>query len=531
MKPNKIPAIAIFSVFILASCGPTVIEDNFYRFNDKEAVATLTQARKGTYISDMPRSGESRVLVVPVEFSDFPASGMLRGAEGAREDLRKAYFGESEETQWESLSSYYAKSSYGKVNITGQVMPWYRPKNPSKPSQWYTTEEIISSYGSSEGSTGISRLILGWFYTDYAIDMYQNVLDDEGNPYATAAAFFKDYDGDGDGYIDAVQMVYSAPVNHLSSDLFWAFRSVDSSSAPNKNSPFPCAYVWLGYDFIYENGYYDNLGVYHDWTDAEIIAGTAEIDAHTIIHESGHALGADDYYTYDQKDWGALGGTDMMDYNIGDHNAYTKGIFGWADPIVVTGEATVKIKSFTDTGEAIVLPAYRADGEVSNSLLDNYIMIEYYRPTGLNELDSTYNYTGRYPKMPNVPGIRIYHVDSRLGLFTYGSTSGWQFVRYVSTVTATDSNSYIDIANSNTKSRSANPSYRLIHALEVSGENTLKNTTFNTRYSSSMMWQEGDTFGYDTFVDFTLNNGEKLGYKFEVTDMNDTDVTIKFSLA
>ncbi len=45
------------------------------------------------------------------------------------------------------------------------------------------------------------------------------------------------------------------------------------------------------------------------------------------------------------------------------------------------------------------------------------------------------------------------------------------------------------------------------------------------------MWQEGDTFGYDTFVDFTLNNGEKLGYKFEVTDMNDTDVTIKFSLA
>ena len=63
------------------------------------------------------------------------------------------------------------------------------------------------------------------------------------------------------------------------------------------------------------------------------------------------------------------------------------------------------------------------------------------------------------------------------------------------------------------------------------GQNTLKNSTFTTRYSSSMMWQEGDTFGYDTFVDFTLNNGEKLGYKFEVTDMNEEDVTIKFSLA
>lgn len=133
--------------------------------------------------------------------------------------------------------------------------------------------------------------------------------------------------------------------------------------------------------------------------------------------------------------------------------------------------------------------------------------------------------------MPNIPGIRVYHVDSRLGLFTYGSSTGWQFVRYVSTVTGTDSNSYIGVANSNTKSYSANPNNRLIHALEVSGENTLKNSSFSPKYSSSMMWQKGDTFGVDTFVNFTLNNGEKLGYKFAVTAMNDEEVTIKFSLA
>jgi hypothetical protein len=132
--------------------------------------------------------------------------------------------------------------------------------------------------------------------------------------------------------------------------------------------------------------------------------------------------------------------------------------------------------------------------------------------------------------MPDVPGIRVYHVDSRLGLFTYGSTSGWQFVRYVSTVSSTDSNSYIGIANSNTKSQSAVASNKLIHALEVSGLNTLKNSSF-ARYNSSMMWQVGDTFGVDTFVDFTLNKDEKLGYKFEVTAMNDEEATITFSLA
>ncbi|MFA7701201.1 MAG: hypothetical protein WCX85_05000, partial [Bacilli bacterium] len=292
-----------------------------------------------------------------------------------------------------------------------------------------------------------------------------------------------------------------------------------------------CGFVWLGYDFLHDNGYYDNLGVYHNWTDEEIINGTAKIDAHTIIHESGHALGADDYYTYDSgNDWGALGGTDMMDYNIGDHNAYTKSIFGWSDPIVVTGEGEVTLESFTDTGDAILLPAYKEDGQVNNSLMDEYIMIEYYRPTGLNEMDATYNYTGNYPKMPDIPGIRVYHVDSRLGLFTY-SNNVWQFVRYVSFVSGTDDNSYIGIANSNTKSSSAVSANKLIHALEVSGQNTLKNTSFAARYSSSMMWQEGDTFGVDTFIDFKLNNGEYLGYKFEVKSMNDTEVKIEFSLA
>ncbi|MDY0345872.1 MAG: hypothetical protein WC215_01090 [Bacilli bacterium] len=532
MKINKLMAMSLLSVIVLASCGPEVIVENFYRFSEKPAVATLRQARKGTYKSDMPTIGDSRVLVLPIEFSDYPASGLLRGTDGAHEDIEKAYFGESEDTQWESLKSYYYKSSYGKVNISGRVLPWFRPTDPNNPEKWFSTEEIIDNYGTSQGDTGISRLIMGWAYTYYWMGAYSQINNDEGIPYASASEFMKDFDGDGDGFIDVIQMVYTAPIQHLNSDLFWAFRSADSSANANVRTPSICGFVWLGYDFLHDNGYYDNLGVYHNWTDEEIINGTAKIDAHTIIHESGHALGADDYYTYDSgNDWGALGGTDMMDYNIGDHNAYTKSIFGWSDPIVVTGEGEVTLESFTDTGDAILLPAYKEDGQVNNSLMDEYIMIEYYRPTGLNEMDATYNYTGNYPKMPDIPGIRVYHVDSRLGLFTYSNTNVWQFVRYVSFVSGTDDNSYIGIANSNTKSSSAVSANKLIHALEVSGQNTLKNTSFAARYSSSMMWQEGDTFGVDTFIDFKLNNGEYLGYKFEVKSMNDTEVKIEFSLA
>lgn len=529
MKPNKLLALAIMPVLLLASCGENPTGDNYYRFYDKPVTTTFRQARKGEVKSDIPSKGNARVLVVPVEFADFPASDLLRGADGAHEDIEKVYFGESEDTQWESLKSYYYKSSYGNVNISGQVMPWYQVRDPNNHDQWFTTEEMVNGYGTPSGDTGIARLILGWIYNDYAMSLYHNVTDDEGNPYTSGAAFMKDYDADGDGFIDVLEMVYSAPIQHLNSDLFWAFRSSDSSSSANVNRPSICGFVWLSYHFVFENGYYED-GTYKNWTDAQIIDGTAKVDAHTFIHESGHAFGLDDYYTYDSNDWGAMGGTDMMDYNVGDHNAFSKGALGWSNPLVVTGPSTVKVKSFTDTGDAIMLPAYRKDGQVNNTFVDNYILIEYYRPTGVNAMDATNNYAGRYPKMPDVPGIRIYHVDARLGLFTYGNTSGWQFVRYVSTVTATDSNSYIGIANSNTKSFSAVANNKLLHVLEKSGLTTLRTSSL-ARYSSSMMWQAGDSFGVNTFVNFTLNNGEKLGYKFTVDSMDDEEVQITFSLA
>jgi len=530
MKPNKIFALALLALVALTSCDD-LPADNFYRYYDKAETSTLKQARKGTFQSDMPTINP-RVLVIPIEFSDFPAADLLRGAAGAKEDIRKAYFGASEDTQWESLKSFYYKSSYGKTTISGQVMPWYRPTKAST-STWFSTTEFANYYSDSTGAT---KALLGNIYSDYYASLYANVTKDDGTAYTSGSEFFRDYDSDHDGFIDVIEMVYSCPFQlriggvEVDDDLYWAFRWADFTTSANLNRPTICGYVWLSYHFLFENGYYDELDVYHDWTDAEIADGTAKIDAHTVIHESGHAMGAEDYYTYDDNDWGSLGGTDMMDYNVGDHNAYTKGIFGWSDPTVVTGEASVTVDSFTDDGQCIILPAYREDGLVNNSFLDEYILIEYYRPSGLNAMDSSHSYSGHYPTMPDIPGIRVYHVDSRLGLYTYGNTNGWEFVRYVTTVTATDSNSYIGIANSNTKSQSAVANNKLIHALEVSGNNTLKTNSF-AKYTSSMMWQVGDTFGVDTFEDFELNNGSKLGYTFKVDSMSDTEVTISFQLA
>ena len=49
-----------------------------------------------------------------------------------------------------------------------------------------------------------------------------------------------------------------------------------------------------------------------------------------------------------------------------------------------------------------------------NSPFDEYLVIELYTPTNLNEFDSKHLLSMGYPKGPNQSGIRIWHVDSRL---------------------------------------------------------------------------------------------------------------------
>jgi M6 family metalloprotease-like protein len=48
-------------------------------------------------------------------------------------------------------------------------------------------------------------------------------------------------------------------------------------------------------------------------------------------------LGLPDYYDYDDTTGpkGGVGGWDMMDYNGGDHNAFSKYLLGWIDPLVI----------------------------------------------------------------------------------------------------------------------------------------------------------------------------------------------------
>jgi M6 family metalloprotease-like protein len=314
----------------------------------------------------LPSLGSPRVLVVPINLDSSKATSKILN------DIEVAFNGTSNETGWESVKSYYYKSSYGKLNLTFDVLDeWYEPKNS------------MSYYNS--------------YYTDYADG--STLLLDEVLEYYDATIDFSDYDYNGDGYIDAVWLIYNCDVDYDSNDsLYWAFQSW-SYSEETYDECCPYYYAFAGTDFMYEEEPgYDNTNI--------------KVDAHSYIHETGHLMGLDDYYDYDENT-GADGGmyyADMMDGNIGDHSSVSKLLLNWIDPTVITGEGEILVEftSFTETGFVVLIASHSL-----SSIYDEYFLIEFYTGTGLNENDEPV-YDDYYEYDGAVYGIRILHVDANI---------------------------------------------------------------------------------------------------------------------
>ena len=60
--------------------------------------------------------GEQKILVVPVQLTDAPiwTSNMIN-------EVNIAFFGDSNQTAFYSVHDFFYKSSYGKLNLTGEV--------------------------------------------------------------------------------------------------------------------------------------------------------------------------------------------------------------------------------------------------------------------------------------------------------------------------------------------------------------------------------------------------------------------------
>ena len=415
-------------------------------FTDADKVKDVTDQL--TYLDGCPTVGTPGVLVIPVEFSDRTASQL-----GYSIDNIKSVFEKDGENEYYSVYDYYYISSLGQLSLDITVVDqWFRP---SKPSTYYANYTM-----SIDGED---------------VFMGDQLVMDEALKYLDKEIDLSKYDSDSNGIIDAVVLVTTLKIDG-ESDFYWAYRywnyytdsedyyyEYDGVSAND--------YLWASYEFIHE----DTL-LTGDYSDTSII------NPYTFIHELGHILGADDYY--DTTYFGSpLGGYDIMDSEVGDHNAYTKFNLGWITSsrlIVTDTSVTLTLEDFSKNGDTIIL-ANNFDPTLG--VYQEYYILVYYTDSELNS-----GIGGYFDKN----GILVYHVDASLYYEEY------------------EGEIYYDVYNTNTEAQNEG--------------GTLNNLIELMPHGSEYVYIEGESM-----KSATDNTGKVLGYTFTVVELTDTEATITVS--
>ena len=439
------------------------------RYNVKDA-----QDSMGYY--SLNTTGRQKLLVVPVQLR-----GATQWTSNMLSRLETAFFGTPEETNyWESVSSYYSKSSYEKLTLEGEVID---------PIQLNYSVSQLSSYNR------FSDII-----SDYIVPAFDQQVDNQ---------IKQEYDQDKDSYIDATIFVYSNPYD---GDAYWAWVWYLQDQNASISNPSVGNYMWASYEFMNDSG-------------------TNRIDAHTYIHETGHLLGSDDFYS--NEDYDPVGNLEMQSYNVGDMGAFSKFQFGWSTPYVIDGSRDVV--ELTIGTSSLYSDAILINDNWNGSSLDEYLLIEYYTPTQNNQLDSENSYNGS--RMYTKSGLRIYHVDARMAKLrkTY---SGYSFVSYSDEIND-DGYVYFPAASNlgadwtYFNDKSLFKSYKLVSLMQsdvvrgVSGARHFKN---NGTASNSTLFDINETFtANDTsFTNGTnFNDGSLIGYSVTLISKNDTYATVR----
>lgn len=454
------------------------------------------ESKKQYNMQTLPSTGNVNILVIPVIIQGYENIDIDGDGAGDNDrvlsDINKAFFSHDDDSVFKSVSDYYYESSYGKLNISGTVTDFFSVEEDSD-LEFDTAADI-----GLNDTYGLVQEAVEWAKNTQGIDMTQ-------------------FDNDKDGYIDGVWCIYSAP-NYTnggpqSSDgsyNFWAYTSwgnqtpgstsVNGGESPDVNDPVYNLFGWASYDFLYES------------------YGTQRVDTHTLIHETGHFLGLNDYYS-DTGSYSPIGKVDMMDGNIIDHNGYSKMLLGWTKPYLVTGDATIDLKSMQNENALIVIPddSYQKDDMTKFNPFSEYMVVELYTNEGLNYADSRIQANER-PLAANGKGVRIYHVDNRSMIIDKSDATNITVDFYEEGDTI-DSNHRIITPITNSRSNNTyNTNFNVpasvnlydeIRMIEVNGKDTYSSGGYQ---KLNHYFTEGKVFDFNTYKYFfiegsTFDNG------------------------
>lgn len=219
----------------------------------------------------MQVTGDAKMLLVRVEFADvkFEDSKIYSDEEFYEMVMGN---GDTANFPYESLSAYYKRSSYNKLNISA---------------------DRVYSCTLSE-----NRDAYEWedFGEQALIKEVMEQLDDMVD--------FSDYDANNDGQLDGICINFAGENTGWGST-WWSHKYKFLDSSITFDGVTPGGYIFLE---TYTND--DSYGT------------------QTLIHETGHLLGLPDYYSQNSE---GIGTTDMMNNNCGDHNGFSKWLLGWIE--------------------------------------------------------------------------------------------------------------------------------------------------------------------------------------------------------
>lgn len=344
-------------------------------------------------------TGDQKLLVIPVEFKDYPVSKTGSTRSKFVDDLECAFFGDASCNTYLSVAEYFNISSYGRLRLSGKVCDKFYTFSKSVEDINKLDEEAARTLVANEYSK-----ILNW-YSSYYLDMDSFAIPElstgDKNPNTR-----KDI---------PIYLIYTMPseLKEGSNGFFWAYTFVDVPVS------------WTSFTNIYSE--------FH------------EPDSHTLIHETGHLLGLVDYYpTADDAEKTnnimpePTARLDMMDCSIGDETAFSKMYLNWTTPYHVHDTTSISMKPFEDSGDLILL-----NDSWDGTVFDEYYVLEFYTPTMLNTYDSAVGNSDG--KLPVLPGVKLYHVDARLGYFNRTHT----FLSYCKEGKDTLTNNTVDYAHNN----------------------------------------------------------------------------------
>mgnify|MGYP002855358799 CR=1 FL=1 len=405
--------------------------------------------------------GDRKMLIILMAFND-------RAFSKSAEDFQRLFNeeGYSEDGAQGSVRDFYNAVSYGQLKLTCDV---YGP---------YTASQNMKYYGRNEGNS-------------HSVNAYS--LFEEAITCVAQEADLSAYDGDGDGYLDNVHIIFAGYGEEAGAeaDAIWSHEQSfhrPVSVQGMKIDRYSCSPELRGN------------------TDTKI----SRIGV--CCHEIGHALGAMDFYDTDYEDGGDYEGTGEWDvmasgsYNNNgitpaDFNPYVKAYnFGWISPRM--------------------LPAGEVTMQTSNDSPDSYYILQEKTGGDFYMLENRQR-TGWGMALPGA-GLLIYHIHPDIG--SAGNSIN----------ATTPQMCYIVCASSGYAIPDGTPeSYgggRRINSTGCPYPGFTWNTTFNANSTPAAFWWTGDSCHID-ISDIRQNDDYSLTLTNMSKEMNEDPLPEEKSFA